>query len=121
MARKKKDAQQAPKAAEPENPQPEKSRVWTVFALVSSLLGAQVAKKTLTTSWKAATGKHPPSNPADPDVAIFEAVSWAAASGTIVALTRMAFQRRAANYYTKSTGHLPPGLGKDADEASDKA
>jgi hypothetical protein len=89
------------------------SRVWALFSLVSALAGATVAKKVLNTSWKAATGKEPPANPADPDVAMREAVAWAAASGTLVALARMLASRRAANYYKKSTGHLPPQLQAD--------
>jgi hypothetical protein len=89
------------------------SKVWSLMALVTGVGGATVAKKGLNVGWKAATGKQPPENPADPDVRLAEAVAWAAASGTIVALVKMAAQRRAANYYVKSTGQLPPPLRKD--------
>lgn len=89
------------------------SKVWSVFALVASLGAATVAKKGLNTSWKAATGKNPPANPADPDVEMREAIMWAVASGTFVALARMLAQRKAAGYYVKSTGKLPPGLARD--------
>ncbi len=92
------------------------SKVWGAFSLVAALLGAGAAKKGLNTSWKAATGKNPPANPADPDVALWEAVTWAAISGTVVGLARMLATRRAANYYAKSTGHLPPGLQKDGQD-----
>ncbi len=86
------------------------SKVWSAFSLVAALGAAAVAKKGLDTSWKAATGKQPPANPADPDVDVWEAVAWAALSGTFVALAKMFAQRRAAGYYLKSTGQLPPGL-----------
>ncbi len=89
------------------------SRLWTVFSLISALAAAAVAKKALDAGWKAATGKHPPENPADPDVKMGEAVAWAVVSGTFVALARMLAQRRAAGYYEKSAGHLPPQLQKD--------
>jgi hypothetical protein len=89
------------------------SKVWSVISLVAGLLGATVARKTLTTTWRAATGKNPPANPADPDVDLWEAVLWAVASGTAVQLVRMLLSRKAANYYQKSTGHLPPPLQKD--------
>jgi hypothetical protein len=89
------------------------SKLWTAFSLVSALLAAAVAKKALDTGWKAATGKHPPENPADPDVQTGEAVAWAVASGTFIALARMFAQRRAADYYRRSAGHLPPQLAKD--------
>ena len=89
------------------------SKTWSVFSLASTLGAAVATRKTLNTSWKAATGKTPPANPADPDVAMREAVAWAIASGAAVQLARMLASRRAANYYLRSTGHLPPGLEKD--------
>lgn len=93
------------------------SKVWSAFSLVSALGAATVAKKGLNTTWRAATGKNPPANPADPDVALWEAVAWAATSGTFVALARMLATRRAANYYVRSTGHLPAPLQKDSQDA----
>ena len=93
------------------------SKIWSAFSLVTALGAAAMAKKTLNTSWKAATGKNPPANPADPDVDLWEAVTWAAVSGTFVALARMLATRKAAVYYTKSTGHLPPDLIKDDQDA----
>lgn len=89
------------------------SKVWSAFSLVAALGAAAVAKKALDGGWKAATGRKPPVNPADPDVDVWEAVAWAAASGTFIAIAKMLAQRRAANYYLKSTGDLPPGLRKD--------
>ena len=86
------------------------SKVWTLFSLVSALAAAALAKKALNTSWRAATGKNPPENPADPDVDVWEAVLWAGVSGTIVGLARMLAQRKAASYYKASDGELPPQL-----------
>jgi hypothetical protein len=64
----------------------------------------------MTPSWKVATGKEPPQNPADPDVSIGEAVAWAVVSGVAIGVARMLASRKAANYYRRSTGHLPPNL-----------
>ncbi len=89
------------------------SKVWSAFSLVAVIGAAAVTKKALNTSWKAATGKTPPANPADPDVDVVEAVAWAAISGALIGLARMAAARRAAGYYAKSTGTLPPELRKD--------
>ncbi|WP_309649665.1 MULTISPECIES: DUF4235 domain-containing protein [Nocardioides] len=94
------------------------SKIWSVFSLAAALGAAAVAKKGLNTSWKAATGKNPPANPADPDVEIWEAVAWATVSGTLIAVARMLATRKAAHYYARSTGHLPPGLEKDGQDAS---
>jgi hypothetical protein len=96
------------------------SKFWSIFSLAAALGAAAVAKKGLNTSWRAATGKNPPANPADPDVDIWEAVLWATVSGTAIGIARMLATRKAANYYAKSTGHLPPGLEKD-DQDADKA
>ena len=88
------------------------SKVWSILSLASALGAAAFARKAIDATWKAATGKQPPENPADPDVNVGEAVAWAATTGAVVALARMFAQRRAAGYYTRSTGHLPPGLRK---------
>lgn len=94
--------------------QQDSSKVWSVFSLVAALLAAAVARKGLDAAWKTATGKEPPANPADPDVDLSEALLWAAVSGTLVAVARMLASRRAADYYARSTGKLPPGVGADA-------
>ena len=57
-------------------------------------------------------------NIADPDVGLAEAVMWAAVSGTLIGVARMLATRRAANYYARSTGHLPPQLQKDGQDAT---
>jgi hypothetical protein len=89
------------------------SKVWSVFSLVAALGSAAVARKAIDKGWQISTGRKPPENPADPDVQIWEAVAWVTATGAAVALARMFAQRRAANYYFKSTGELPPPLRKD--------
>lgn len=91
------------------------SKAWSLLSLGAALGAAAVAKKALDGSWKAATGRKPPENPADPDVDIREAVAWAVASGTFMALAKMLATRRAANYYVKSTGHLPGQLEPDGE------
>ena len=96
------------------------SKFYSAFSLVAALGAAAIAKKGLNSSWRAATGKNPPANPADPDVSIGEAVLWAAVSGTLIGVARMLAARRAAHYYAQSTGHLPPQLKKDGQDA-DKA
>ena len=97
------------------------SKAWTVMSLAAALLGATVARKTLTSDLAAATGKNPPANPADPDVDLWEAVLWAVASGTAVQLARMLLARKAADYYQKSDRPPAPaaaegrrGQGRDA-------
>jgi len=94
------------------------SKIWSAFSLVAAIGAASLTKKVLDTTWRTATGKNPPANPADPDVDIREAVAWAVFSGTAIALARMLATRKAAHYYTRSTGHLPPDLKRDGQDAS---
>ena len=89
------------------------SKIWSVMSLAAGLGAVALAKKALDTTWTVTTGRKPPANPADPDVDVWEAVTWAMVSGVAVGLARMFAQRRAASYYTRSTGHLPPDLQKD--------
>jgi hypothetical protein len=89
------------------------SKVWSAMSLVSALGAAAVARQLLDKAWRLSTGRKPPENPADPDVHVGEAVAWAVVTGASVAVVRMLAQRRAANYYVKSTGELPPQLEKD--------
>lgn len=89
------------------------SKVWSVMEKGSAIGAAVVARKVLSTGWEKAARRKPPDNPADPDVAIWEAVTWAVATGAVASVARMLAARRAAEYYTRSTGHLPPGLEKD--------
>jgi len=88
------------------------SKIWSVFSLAAALGATAVARKAIDTSWKVSTGKKPPENPADPDIDVWEAVLWAASTGAAVALAKMYAQRRAASYYRRSTGTLPPPLRK---------
>ena len=86
------------------------SKTWSAMGLVATVVATFAARKALTTTWKVATGKQPPVNPAHPDVSVAEAVAWATASGVAVGLARMMASRKAAEDYRKSTGHLPANL-----------
>ena len=86
------------------------SKVWTLFGLAATVGATMAARKAMTAGWKLSTGKPPPSNPESPDVSLGEAVTWAVASGVAVGLARMFATRAAADYYRRSTGHLPANL-----------
>lgn len=94
---------------------PKGSKVWSIFSTAAALGAAAAARKGLDKGWQLSTRRKPPQNPADPDVAIWEAVVWAAVTGAAVSLARMVAQRRAAGYYVKSAGHLPPQLQHDGE------
>jgi hypothetical protein len=86
------------------------SKAYSALGLVATLAATMAARKAMSAAWKLSTGKQPPSNPEHPDVSFGEAVAWAAASGVAVGLARMLASRKAADYYRRSTGHLPANL-----------
>lgn len=117
MAKKKSAEAAAPKSnkkAEKANAPKDNSLFWTMMSVAVAFVGAAIAKQLLNLLWRAATGKNPPTNPSSPDVQAGEAVTWAVASGAAIALARILATRRAAGYYARSTGHLPPGLEQSA-------
>ena len=86
------------------------SKAYTLLGLAATVAATIAARKAMTATWKLSTGKQPPSNPEHPDVSMGEAVAWAAASWVAVGLARMLASRKAADYYRRSTGHLPANL-----------
>ena len=80
---------------------------YKIMARLASLLGALVARKVLTTTWKLTSGKEPPQNPAHPTVTWPEAVSWAVASGAVVGLARMIAQKKVADSFHRAGADTP--------------
>ncbi len=83
---------------------------WKVLGTGSAVLSGIAAKKIVATAWRKGTGNEPPANPESPDTSWGEAVAWAIFSGALIGVARMLAARKAANYYRKSSGHLPKGL-----------
>ncbi len=86
------------------------SKAYSLLGLAATVGATMAARKAMTAGWKLSTGKKPPSNPEHPDVSMGEAVAWAVASGVAVGLARLLASRKAADYYRRSTGHLPANL-----------
>jgi hypothetical protein len=86
------------------------SMSWRLLGGLSAVLAAFAARKLLIQSWQTTTGKQPPANPASPSTTWPEAVGWAMLSGAAIGLARLVATRKAATYYRRSTGHLPPGM-----------
>jgi hypothetical protein len=84
--------------------------VWRIFGGLSAVLAGLAARKALVKAWQLVTGDDPPANPKAPDTSMQEAVGWALMSGAAMGLARMLATRKAADYYRRSTGHLPKGV-----------
>lgn len=86
------------------------SRMWKLYGVLAATAATLAARQLMDRTWRLATGNPPPSNPEHPDVTMAEAVAWAAVSGVAVGVARMLATRKAANYWRRSTGDLPPGM-----------
>jgi Protein of unknown function (DUF4235) len=66
-------------------------------ALASTLAATAVAKKAVDTTWKMGSrGKTPPTDPADPDIDLREAILFALISGAVVSVVRLFIARKLA-------------------------
>jgi hypothetical protein len=63
---------------------------------VAGMVAGLVARRVITAAWKKATGKAPPDNPEDPDVALAEAIGWAAVVGLTISIVRLLATRQVA-------------------------
>lgn len=85
-------------------------RAWKVMSRVTDKASNSAATALVDASWKAATGKKPPTTPDSPHVSLRESVAWTVLSTTGVAVIKSLATRRAASYFERSTGALPPAL-----------
>ncbi len=83
---------------------------WKAFGGLSAVAAALLARKVGEQTWKRAFGRQPPKKPESPDTTWYEAVGWVVASGALIGIMRVFAARKAANYWKRSTGRLPPGL-----------
>ena len=73
-----------------------------------------VVKKIADGAWLKVRGYPPPKNPAGRGVTVGDAVAWAAVSGALVGVGRMAAARGAAKVYESLTGNVPPGVNDES-------
>ena len=74
------------------------SKVWSLMGLGATLGATMAARKAITATNYPASKRR------------IDDVTWAVASGVAVGLARMFATRAAADYYRRSTGHLPANL-----------
>ncbi len=90
---------------------------WRLVGTSSALVAGVAAARVLDIIWATATGRRPPSTPESPDIGQSEAMIWAAISGMAIGVAKTYATRRAARYWLRSTGELPPGMAERATEA----
>ena len=68
-----------------------------VTALVATLGVTAAVKKAVDATWRVGSGgKEPPTDPANPDTELREAIVWAVVSGAAISVARMFLARRLA-------------------------
>lgn len=85
-------------------------RAWKVMSRVTDKASGSAGNKLVDASWRAATGKQPPAKPESPETSLRESIAWTVLSTAGVAVVKTLATRRAAAYFERSTGKLPPAL-----------
>lgn len=92
---------------------------WKMLDRGATVAGILVARESTQLVWRAATGKKPPKSTRHPELDAREAITWVVVGGVGSELVKLFIKRRAAAYWVKSTGNLPPGMKplKDPEDA----
>jgi hypothetical protein len=81
---------------------------WRLLGTAAALAAGAVATKVVALGWRAVSGREAPTDPSEVDETSWgEALLYAAVLGLAVGAARVVAERKAAEYYRKSTGHLP--------------
>ncbi|KRE60416.1 DUF4235 domain-containing protein [Nostocoides sp. Soil756] len=78
---------------------------WKLLGTGGAILAGVLATKVVNLVW-AKTG-HDEINPKNPDAPLAKALAYAAVTGLAVGAARTFTERKAAEYYRNSAGHLP--------------
>jgi hypothetical protein len=90
---------------------------YKVISTGGAIVAGLAARKAVSAVWRMSTGRPEPGTPEHPDSSWVEAIAYVVVSSAALAAARLFAARQAANYYRRSTGHLPPKL----EEADAKA
>lgn len=88
------------------------SIAWKVISVVTGIAASKVATAAVQTGWKAATGSKAPKDRYEPERSHTEATVFAILSASVLAGVTTLVERKAADYYTRSTGELAPPAQK---------
>lgn len=84
--------------------------VWKTFSITSTLVATKVATSVASKGWKLVTGRSVPVKGDYDNESTRDVVAYSALSALILTGTKVATERKAAEYYRQSTGHLPKAL-----------
>ncbi len=78
---------------------------WKILGTGMPILAGVLATKVVNIAW--AKAGQDEINPKNPDAPVVKALTYAAAMGLAVGAARTLTERKAAQYYRNSSGHLP--------------
>ena len=85
-------------------------RTWKLYDKAATTFAGIASARAVDMVWRAAVGRKAPRHPENPEVSWREAATWVVLSGASIQLAKMFATRKAADYWVRSTGHLPPGM-----------
>ena len=111
-----KKRRQRTKHATPATPSPTPTQgrraktAWKLMDRSTSIAATVAAPMLATATWRAVTGRKPPTAGDNPEVELREAIGWAVVGGALVQVVKVGVRRQTAQYWVRSTGQLPPGM-----------
>lgn len=111
-----KKRRQRTKHATPATPSPTPTQgrkaktAWKLMDRSTSIAATVTAPMLATATWRAVTGRKPPTAGDNPEVELREAIGWAVVGGALVQVVKVGVRRQTAQYWVRSTGQLPPGM-----------
>lgn len=85
---------------------------WRFLSIGSTLAATKLATMAASKGWKVMTGRPVPIKGDFEHERTRDVVAYAALSSMLVVGARVAAERKAAQYYRQSTGHLPRGIAR---------
>jgi hypothetical protein len=74
------------------------------------LVAGALAKRVVDATWRLGSGRRPPNDPSDPDVAVREALLFAVLTGAAVGIARLFVDRRLAAASRRREARKKPAL-----------
>ena len=81
-----------------------------LVGIATGIAVRKLSEKVLDVVWKRTKHSDPPADPASPGTPWVEALSWAAASGVAVGVSRLVTTKGLATAKLKLTGKVPEGM-----------
>ena len=85
-------------------------RTWKLYDKAATAFAGIACARAVDVVWRTAVGRTAPKDPANPELSWREAATWVALSAASMQLAKVFATRKAADYWVRSTGHLPPGM-----------